>query len=104
VLGAPSAPEIFDTAHTFSENKGTWPNSYMRANRVWEVSIDGTKLMGRILKIGAHILLFLLALVMFYIGLFLGLQVNPNYGNLMWIGAAAIAGLNILWIVRSQRR
>ena len=60
--------------------------------------------MGRILKIGAHILLFLLALVMFYIGLFLGLQVNPNYGNLMWIGAAAIAGLNILWIVRSQRR
>lgn len=56
------------------------------------------------LKVTAHVLLFLLAFVVFYIGLFVGLQVNANGGTLLWLAAAVIAGLNILWMVRSERK
>lgn len=59
--------------------------------------------MARALKIAAHVFLFLVALVAFYIGLFMGLQVNPNVGTLLWLVSAVIAGANILWIVRSGR-
>ena len=60
--------------------------------------------MNRVLKISAHVLLFLIAFVVFYVGLFMGLQVNPDYGTLLWIAAAVIAGLNVFWIIRSERR
>lgn len=56
------------------------------------------------LKTTVHVLLFLLAFVVFYIGLFVGLQVNANGGTLLWLAAAVIAGLNILWMVRSERK
>ena len=56
------------------------------------------------LKTTAHVLLFLLAFVVFYIGLFVGLQVNANGGTLLWLAAAAIAGLNILWMIRSRKQ
>ena len=56
------------------------------------------------LKTTAHVLLFLLAFVVFYAGLFVGLQVNPNGGTILWLVAAAIAGLNLLWILRSRKR
>ena len=56
------------------------------------------------LKITAHVLLFVLAFVVFYVGLFVGLQVNPNGGTILWLAAAAIAGLNLLWILRSRKR
>ena len=56
------------------------------------------------LKITAHVLLFVLAFVVFYVGLFVGLQVNPNGGTILWLVAAGIAGLNILWILRSRRK
>ena len=59
--------------------------------------------MARVLKIAAHVFLFLVALVVFYIGLFMGLQVNPNMGTLLWLVSAAIVVANILWIVRSNR-
>ena len=60
--------------------------------------------MRQALKTTAHVLLFLLAFVVFNIGLFVGLQVNPNGGTILWLVAAAIAGLNILWILRSRRK
>ena len=59
--------------------------------------------MGRALKTIPHVLLFAVALVVFYIGLFMGLQANPNVGTLLWPVSAAIVVANILWIVRSSR-
>ena len=54
------------------------------------------------LKVAAHALLFVIAVVVFYLGLGLGLQYNANLGTLLWIAAAAIAGLNVLWIFRTR--
>ncbi len=54
-------------------------------------------------RIAAHALLFLLAVVVFYLGLGLGLQFSPILGTLLWVAAAAIVTLNVLWIVRSSR-
>ena len=61
-------------------------------------------MMPQALKTTAHVLLFLLAIVVFYLGLGIGLQFNPNLGTILWVVAAAIAGLNILWILRSRKR
>jgi hypothetical protein len=60
--------------------------------------------MQRPLKIACHVLLFLAALVVFYIGLFMGLQVNTNVGTLLWLVSAGIVAANIFWIVRSGPR
>ncbi len=54
-------------------------------------------------RIVARVLLFLLAVVVFYFGLGVGLQFNPALGTLLWLLAAAIAALNLLWIVRARR-
>ena len=59
--------------------------------------------MRRVLKICAHVFLFAVALVVFYIGLFMGLQVNANAGTILWLISAAIVVANIVWIVRSGR-
>ena len=50
-----------------------------------------------------HVLLFILAFVVFYAGLGIGLQYNPNLGTLLWLAAAGIAAGNILWIVRAKK-
>ncbi len=47
-----------------------------------------------------HLLLFLLAVVVFYLGLGMGLQVNSTLGSALWVTAAAIAFFNIVWIVQ----
>ena len=60
--------------------------------------------MSRALRIIAHVLVFIVALVIFYIGLFIGLQVNSNVGTLLWLASAVIVVANILWIVRSDRK
>ena len=44
------------------------------------------------LKMAAHALLFVVAIVVFFLGLGIGLQYNPNLGTLLWIAAVAIAG------------
>ena len=54
-------------------------------------------------QIVVHVLLFVLAVVVFYLGLGVGLQFNPALGTLLWLTAAAIVALNLLWIVRSRR-
>ena len=56
------------------------------------------------LKIAAHALLFVIAVVVFVLGLGVGLQHNPTLGTLLWIAAAAIAGLNVLWMFRSRAK
>ncbi|MCE2405627.1 MAG: hypothetical protein J4F43_10795 [Dehalococcoidia bacterium] len=59
-------------------------------------------MMARIGKNAAHALLFLLAFVVFYIGLGVGLQHNPDLGTALWIAAGAIVALNLFWIHRSR--
>ena len=54
-------------------------------------------------RIAAHLLLFALAIVVFSLGLGLGLQLSPLLGTLLWLAAAAIVALNLVWIVRSLR-
>ena len=56
-----------------------------------------------IARIATHVLLFLLAVIVFYIGFGVGLQVSPTLGTLLWVVAAVIAALNLFWILRSRR-
>ena len=56
-----------------------------------------------IVRIVAHILLFAVAVVVFYLGLGVGLALNPALGTLLWIIAAGLAALNLYWIVRRRR-
>lgn len=57
--------------------------------------------MPAVLKTAAHLLLFLAAIVVFYLGLGVGLQVSPLWGTVLWIAAGALLAVNILWLVRS---
>ena len=54
-------------------------------------------------RIAAHALLFLLAVVVFCLGLGLGLQLDPILGTLLWLVAASIVALNLFWILRSRK-
>ena len=51
-----------------------------------------------------HAGVFLLAVIVFYLGLGVGLQLSPAWGTALWVVAAAIAALNILWIIRRARK
>ncbi len=50
-------------------------------------------------RVIAHILLFLVAIIVFYYGLGRGLQVSPAQGNWLWGLAGAIAALNLIWML-----
>ena len=54
-------------------------------------------------RVAAHAMLFLLAVVVFYLGLGLGLQFNPLLGSLLWLAAGTIVALNLFWILRSRK-
>ena len=67
-------------------------------------------------RIAAHVLLFLLAVVVFFFGLGVGLQFNPTLGTLLWVASRHLSGLhkpasrplkclalNLFWILRSRR-
>ena len=56
------------------------------------------------LVITGHALLFLAAVLIFYLGLGIGLIVNPAAGTALWFLAAAIGLGNLWWTVRSIRR
>ena len=60
--------------------------------------------MDRRLRIVSHVLLFVIAVIAFYLGLGLGLQYSPTIGSVLWIVSAAIVTLNLMWIVRSRGR
>ena len=44
---------------------------------------------GRRIRKAAHVLLFVVAAVVFYIGLGVGLQYDPNLGTLLWAASTA---------------
>ena len=50
-------------------------------------------MIAKIVRIAAHALLFLLAVVVFYLGLGLGLSFNPLLGSLLWLAAGTIVAL-----------
>ena len=54
--------------------------------------------MNKTLKTIVHVVLFVAAFIIFYLGLGVGLAVNPTGGTVLWILAAAIAIGNLLWI------
>ena len=54
----------------------------------------------RVLKIAGHAALFLVAIVVFYLGLGVGLQISPAWGYVLWGVALALVVLNIVWIIR----
>lgn len=54
------------------------------------------------LKAAAQLLLFFVAVVVFFLGLGIGLQVNSALGTLLWLTAAAILAANLVWLVRSR--
>ena len=54
----------------------------------------------KLIGISIHALVFLVAVVIFYFGLGLGLAVDPTLGTLVWLAAFAVAVLNVVWIMR----
>ena len=60
--------------------------------------------MPTIARVIIQVLLFPVALVVFWVGLFVGLQVNSTGGSLLWLLAFAIAVANLVWIVKSLSR
>ena len=58
----------------------------------------------RSLRKGAHVALFAVAFVLFYLGLGLGLQHDPTLGTICWIAAGLLVAANIFWIDRARRR
>ena len=54
-------------------------------------------------RVIVHVLLFVLALAVFYLGLGIGLSYNATIGTALWGAAAMIAGINLVWIMRWRR-
>ncbi len=50
-------------------------------------------------RIIIHVLLFLVAIGVFFFGLGVGLQFNPTYGTILWVVAGIIFVLNLLWML-----
>ena len=57
-------------------------------------------MLSRVPRVAVHLFLFLVAFVVFYLGLGLGLSWNPMAGTVLWLVALAIAGGNIWWMAR----
>ena len=57
-----------------------------------------------VLRVVAHVLLFVLAVGVFFLGLGIGLALNPALGTALWIASGAIVVLNVLWIVKAQKK
>ncbi len=49
-----------------------------------------------------HVLVFLLAGIVFFLGLGIGLSQNPAIGTLLWLVAAGIAVANAIWMTRRR--
>ena len=55
-----------------------------------------------ILRIVLHVAIFTAALLIFTLGLGVGLALNPAAGTLLWLVAGVIAVGNVVWIVRHR--
>ena len=62
------------------------------------------KFVNTAVRIAVQALLFVLAVVVFFLGLGIGLALNPALGTLLWIVSGAIVVLNLIWIVKGLRR
>ena len=51
------------------------------------------------LRIAIHIVLFLVAIVIFYLGLGIGLAANPTIGTVLWFVSGAMFAGNLLWLI-----
>ena len=51
------------------------------------------------LRIAFHVVLALLAVVIFYVGLGVGLQFNPTIGTILWFVSGALFVGNLLWLI-----
>lgn len=60
-------------------------------------------MLGQGARRAAHVALFVLAFVLFYLGLGLGLQYDATLGSVCWIVAVTLVALNIFWMVRIRR-
>ena len=60
--------------------------------------------MNKTLKSIVHVVLFVAAFIIFYLGLGIGLAVNPTGGTVLLALAAAIATGNLLWIFYQRLR
>ena len=51
------------------------------------------------LRIALHVVLALLAVVIFYVGLGVGLALNPTIGTILWFASGALFVGNLLWLI-----
>ena len=51
------------------------------------------------LRIALHVVLALLAVVIFYVGLGVGLTRNPAIGTVLWFASGALFVGNLLWLI-----
>ena len=51
------------------------------------------------LRIALHVVLALLAVVIFYVGLGVGLALNPTIGTILWFVSGALFVGNLLWLI-----
>ena len=56
------------------------------------------------LNIAAHAPVIVVAFVVFFLGLVIGLQYNANLGTLLWLATGAIAALNVWWMFSSRAK
>ena len=56
------------------------------------------------LRVFLHVAIFAAALLVFTLGLGIGLALNPAVGTLLWMVAVLIAVANAVWVVRDLRR
>lgn len=54
-------------------------------------------------RIALHLLIFAVAVLVFFLGLGIGLSWNPAIGTLLWVVAAGIAVGNAIWMSRLRR-
>ena len=54
------------------------------------------------LRLLIHAALFLIAIVVFFLGLGIGLQYNPQLGTALWLAAGVIVAINLVWIIRGK--
>ena len=60
--------------------------------------------LSKVVKVIAHVALFLTALFAFVLGTGLGLSQNPAYGMLLWLAAGLTLAANVWWISRGSGR
>ena len=73
-----------------------------RAGSVVEATSFGSARRGAMnlaVRIVIHVVLFLVAVVIFYLGLGIGLAFNPAYGTLLWFLSGALFVGNLLWLI-----